>query len=240
MKEKVVYVGKDLEAMNFAVNYHRWIFEEIRPHLGKNVIEVGAGIGSFSQMILESSPDMLSLVEPSALYDQLVENLSATNGNSTIVDTYHAIFAEVSSDIAAKAEPDAIIYINVLEHIEDDLGELKLIYETLKPGGKCILFVPALQALYGNFDRKLGHFRRYHKGELENKCNAAGFKILRSTYFDFAGVVPWFVKYRLLRSEHLGGGAVGLYDQLVVPVFKKIESAVRVPIGKNILLIAEK
>lgn len=239
MQEKVVYVGKDLEAMNFAVNYHRWIYEEIAPHLGKNVIEVGAGIGSFSQMILGSAPDRLSLIEPSALYDQLVENITG-NGHRTTIDTYHAIFADVRKEIAAKTSLDSIIYINVLEHIEDDQGELKLIYDTLRRGGKCILFVPALRALYGNFDRKLGHFRRYRRDELETKCKAAGFKILESTYFDIAGVVPWFVKYRLLRSEHLGGGAVDLYDRLVVPIFKKIEAVVNVPIGKNILLVAEK
>lgn len=239
MQEKVVYVGKDLEAMNFAVNYHRWIFEEISAHLGKSVIEVGAGIGSFSQMILESGPETLSLVEPSALYDQLVASVGG-NGHRTTIDTYHAIFADVRNEIARKAAPDSIIYINVLEHIEDDRGELEMIYDTLAPGGKCILFVPALRALYGNFDRKLGHFRRYRKTELETKCREAGFKLLKSTYFDVAGVVPWFIKYRLLGSEHLGGGAVDLYDRLVVPIFKRIEAMVYVPVGKNILLVAEK
>lgn len=239
MREKVVYVGKDLEAMNFAVNYHRWIFEEISAHLGKNVIEVGAGIGSFSQMILESSPVSLSLVEPSDLYKQLITNVSG-NGHRTRIDTYNTIFADIRHEVEAKAAPDSIIYINVLEHIEDDQGELGLIYDTLTQGGKCILFVPALPALYGKFDRKLGHFRRYRKAELESKCKAAGFRIIESTYFDLAGVIPWFVKYRLLGSEHLGGGAVDLYDRLVVPIFKKVETFVNVPIGKNILLIAEK
>lgn len=239
MSEKVVYVGKDLEAMSFAVNYHRWIFEDISAHLGKNIVEVGAGIGSFSEMLLECDPDTLSLVEPSGLYGRLTETF-AGNGRRTDIDTYHAIFADVRNEIFSKNVPDTIIYINVLEHIEDDLGELKLIHQTLKAGGKCVLFVPALQALYGNFDRKLGHFRRYRKRELENKCEAAGFTVLKSNYFDFAGVVPWFVKYRLLRSEEIGGAAVDLYDRLVVPIFKRIESAVKVPIGKNILLIAEK
>lgn len=239
MSKKVVYVGKDLEAMSFAVNYHRWIFEEIYAYLGKNIIEVGAGIGSFSKMLLESDPDTLSLVEPSGLFSELAETFSG-NGHRTDIDTYNAIFADVRTAIAAKNAPDSIIYINVLEHIEDDQAELSLIYESLKEGGKCLLFVPALQSLFGNFDRKLGHFRRYGKRELETKCEAAGFKILRSAYFDIAGVVPWFVKYRLLRSEEIGGGAVDLYDRLVVPIFKKIESAVKVPIGKNILLIAEK
>jgi hypothetical protein len=95
-------------------------------------------------------------------------------------------------------------------------------------------------SLYGEFDRKLGHFRRYTKKELEQKCQDAGFKLLKSKYFDFAGVLPWYINYRLLKSESLGGGAVSLYDKAVVPVFRKIESLVKVPVGKNILLIGEK
>ena len=239
MSKKVEYAGKDLEAMSFAVNYHRWIFEEIAPFLGRNIIEVGAGIGSFSEMLLESDPDTLALVEPSAMYGQLVGTFSR-NGHRTEIGTYNSIFAEVADKIVSKNRPDSIIYINVLEHIEDDRHELSLIHKALTEGGKCILFVPALQALYGNFDRKLGHYRRYGKPELESKCVEAGFKILKSTYFDFAGVLPWFVKYRLMKSEDIGGGAVELYDRLVVPVFKRIEAVVRVPIGKNILLIGEK
>ncbi|HEX8737913.1 MAG TPA: methyltransferase domain-containing protein, partial [Pyrinomonadaceae bacterium] len=149
-------------------------------------------------------------------------------------------FAAAAAEITAKQKPDSIIYVNVLEHIEDDRHELKLIYDSLSDGGRCFLFVPALMALYGEFDRKLGHYRRYTKKELEDKCQAAGFKLLKSKYFDFAGVVPWYVNYRLLKSESLGGGAVSLYDKAVVPVFRKIESLVNVPFGKNILLIGEK
>ena len=173
------------------------------------------------------------------MYAHLVETF-AGNGHRTAIGTYNSIFAKVADEIASENRPDSIIYINVLEHIEDDRHELSLIHGALKEGGKCILFVPALQALYGNFDRKLGHYRRYAKADLEQKCVEAGFKIRKSTYFDFAGVLPWFVKYRLLKSEDIGGGAVELYDRLVVPVFKRIEAVVRVPIGKNILLIGEK
>ncbi|HLL99864.1 MAG TPA: methyltransferase domain-containing protein [Pyrinomonadaceae bacterium] len=239
MSKKVVYVGKDLEAMSFAVNYHRWILDEFKNFLGKNVVEVGAGSGSFSEMVLDTKPETLALVEPSDMYKNLKENVSA-NGGDTKIDFYNAVFAAVKEEITAKQKPDSIIYVNVLEHIEDDRQELKLIYDSLKEGGRCFLFVPALMALYGEFDRKLGHFRRYTKKELEQKSQAAGFKILKSKYFDFAGVIPWYINYRLLKSESMGSGAVSLYDKAVVPVFRKIESMVNVPVGKNVLLIGEK
>jgi 2-polyprenyl-3-methyl-5-hydroxy-6-metoxy-1,4-benzoquinol methylase len=207
--------------------------------LGKNIVEVGAGTGSFSEMVLGTKPERLALVEPSDLYADLTVNLSH-NANGTKIDFYNSIFSAVAEEITAKQKPDSIIYVNVLEHIEDDSRELKLIYDSLGDGGRCFLFVPALMALYGEFDRKLGHFRRYTKPELEQKCQAAGFKILKSKYFDVAGVLPWYVNYRLFKSENLGGGAVNLYDKAVVPFFRKIESMVKVPVGKNILLIGEK
>lgn len=239
MSKKVVYVGKDLEAMSFAVNYHRWILDEFKNLLGKHIVEVGAGTGSFSEMLLKTKPESLALVEPSDLYGDLVSNISESR-NGTKVDFYNAVFSAVANEITERQKPDSIIYVNVLEHVEDDEHELKLIYDSLSEGGHCFIFVPALTALYSEFDRKLGHFRRYTKKELETKCAAAGFKLLKSKYFDFAGVLPWYVNYRLLKSESLGGGAVNLYDKAVVPVFRKIESVVNVPVGKNILLIGKK
>jgi len=239
MTEKVVYVGKDLEAMSFAVNYHNWILDEFRPFLGKNVVEVGSGTGSFSELLLREKPEILSLIEPSEMFDSLKQNLSQFE-TATQTNFYQAIFAQVCETISEQKKPDSIIYVNVLEHIEDDAAELKMIYQTLDEGGRCFIFVPALMSLYGEFDRKIGHFRRYTKTGLEEKCAAAGFKILKSKYFDFAGIFPWYVKYKLLKSDSLESGAVTVYDKLVVPVIKKFESYLKPPTGKNILLIAEK
>src|SRR3989337_1829323 len=131
MSEKVVYVGKDLEAMSFAVNYHNWILDEFRPFLGKNIVEVGSGTGSFSELLLEEKPGIFNLVEPSEMFAYLKQNLSQMK-NGAETNFYHAIFAEVREQIAARKKPDSIIYVNVMEHIEDDAGELKMIYETLE------------------------------------------------------------------------------------------------------------
>lgn len=239
MSKKVVYVGKDLEAMSFAVNYHRWILEEFRPLLGKKAVEVGAGTGSFSELLLEEDLESLTLVEPSEMFDYLKQNISQI-GTPTRINYHPAIFARVHERIAADEQPDSIIYVNVLEHIEDDAAELAMVYETLPKGGRCFIFVPALQTLYGEFDRKIGHFRRYTKNEIVEKCEAAGFKVAKSKYFDFAGIFPWYVKYKMLRSDSLESGAVALYDKMVVPVISRFEKYLPVPVGKNILVVAEK
>jgi len=239
MTEKIIYVGKDLEAMSFAVNYHKWILDEFRPFLGKRVVEVGAGTGSFSELLLQENLDSLSLVEPSEMFESLTANVSQIK-NKAQVDFYKSIFSEVAMEISDKQKPDSIIYVNVLEHIQDDVSELEHIYRTLSKGGRCFIFVPALMSLYGEFDRKIGHFRRYTKQEVEKKCESAGFKVLKSKYFDFAGIIPWFVKYKVLNSDSLDSGAVTLYDRMAIPFVRGMEKFVNVPLGKNVLLIAEK
>lgn len=236
--KSAVYPGKDLEAMSFAVRYYRWLFEELRPFIGQRIVEVGAGTGSFSAMLLETEPEILSLVEPSEMFYELVK----VTGDGTGTDVHHhqSIFEDVADQIKADTSPDTIVYVNVLEHIEDDVGELALIYKMLEPGGRCLIFVPAVPALFSEFDRSIGHFRRYAKRDLEQKVRDVGFIVARSKNFDAAGVLPWFVKYRLLRSLTLNERLVSSYDKLIVPIASRLEPRVPVPIGKNVLLVAEK
>jgi SAM-dependent methyltransferase len=237
MTNKVVYPGKDLEAMSFAVNYHKWILDEFRPFMGRRLVEVGAGTGSFSELLLDEEPENLAVIEPSEMFEHLKANLSGQE-SATEIEFHHAIFSEAAD--ALKVEPDTIIYVNVLEHIEDDGGELRKVHETLPAGGHCLIFVPAFQSLYGAFDKKVGHFRRYTKGDVESKASAAGFSIVKSKYFDFAGIFPWWVKYKLLKSDSLGSGAVTMYDKFAVPVTRAFEMIIGAPAGKNVLTVLKK
>lgn len=236
---KVEYVGKDLEAMDFAVNYHRWILEIIKPHLGKHLVEVGAGTGSFSELLLETKPETLSLIEPSGMVNELRKN-KAVDQSSAQIKVFPNIFAEVAEQIKTEQSPDSIIYINVLEHIEDDCLELETVHRTLRENGCVFIFVPALPLLFSEFDKQIGHFRRYRKNELIEKCRNAGFKLLVSNYFDISGIIPWLIKYRLLKSKTMESGAVQLYDKFIVPVAKPLENFVSPPIGKNLLVVAQK
>jgi SAM-dependent methyltransferase len=240
MSEPVGYVGKDLEAMSFAVNYHRWILSRFAPYLGKRVVEVGAGTGSFSELLLELRPQTLSLVEPSqSMFEHLSKRVPGFV-SAVEVKLYNETFDRVAAQIRSQQQPDSIVYVNVLEHTADDEGEIRIIGETLEPGGRAFIFVPALSWLYGSLDREINHYRRYSRRDLESKCRAAGFRILDSRYFDLPGVLPWWLKYRVLQSRKMEPGAVRFYDQTVVPIAKRLESAIAPPLGKNILLVAEK
>ena len=237
--QKVEYAGKDLEAMDFALAYHTWILDLIRPFLGKRIVEVGAGTGSFSRLLLSTEPENLTLVEPSNMFESL--SLEYKDDEATArVNLIHNLFSRVADQIKEKGPPDSIVYINVLEHIEDDLSELRCIYETLSPAGKVFLFVPALPVLFSKFDSHIGHFRRYRRSELKAKCEAAGFKTRKLIWFDLVGVLPWLLKFRIFGSMKVEPGAVQLYDRLAVPVIRPLEKLIPPPFGKNLLLIGEK
>lgn len=238
-KSKVEYVGKDLEAMDFAVNYHRWILDLLKPFLGKHLVEVGAGTGSFSELLLETNPETLALIEPSEMFAVLKENQKIKNPTTEII-FFQNIFTDIAEKMKAIQQPDTIIYINVLEHIEDDLLELETVRQTLTQKGRVCIFVPALPALYSEFDKNIGHFRRYRKNDLLKKCEKTGFKIVLSRNFDFLGILPWLIKYRLLKSTKMESGAVKLYDDVAVPVIRRLERFLPPPTGKNLLIVAEK
>lgn len=226
------YPGKELEAMSFAVNYHRWILDEFSPWLGESVAEVGAGTGSVSGLILERPIRKLTAFEPSQnMYPLLHEALEGETRASSVNDFF--------SPKHAQAGFDSIAYINVLEHIEDDRAELAGAFEALKPGGHLLVFVPALSWLYSDFDRQIGHFRRYRKKSLVALAGSVGFDIVKARYFDLAGVIPWYINFVLLRNS-IGSGSVSLYDKLVVPAMRRVERVVTPPIGKNVLLVARK
>ena len=235
------YTGRELEAMSWAINYHRWILTVFMPYLGQNIVEVGAGVGSFSELLLsEHNFQTLSLIEPSEeLYEGLTNHMREL-GTNTKVDLYHGSFLDAAPLIKSQRAVDSVIYINVLEHIAEDERELEVIRDTLSQGGHVFVFVPALRWLYGTFDEQVGHVRRYTKTELEEKLKRGGFRIVRASYFDFAGIAPWWVKYRLLKSSRMERGAVRFYDQFIVPVVRRIESLAPPPIGKNVIVIAQK
>jgi hypothetical protein len=131
------------------------------------------------------------------------------------------------------------VYVNVLEHIENDLDELRFVFRTLKVGGVLCIFVPALSWLYGNLDKEVGHFRRYHKHQLKGLVQQAGFEIEKIKYFDMPGIVPWYILFVLLKRS-ISGNNVSLYDKLAVPLIRKVESIVSPPVGKNLLLVCKK
>ena len=226
------YPGKELEAMSFAINYHQWIVDELTPFFGRVMVEVGAGKGDLSAMLIRKDVRQLYAFEPSS---NLFPLLDAKANELPRVTAINEFFRP---DVVPEAF-DSLLYINVLEHIEDDASELLSAYRALPIGGYLLLFVPALSWLFSDADRSVGHFRRYHKKTLVKLVEDTGFTVEKARYFDLAGIIPWYVNFVLLKNT-FSAGSVALYDKLIVPPMRIFEKTIKPPIGKNILLVAKK
>jgi SAM-dependent methyltransferase len=226
--------------MALAVNYSEWILDRLKPFFGQHLLEVGAGTGSFSEILLKTSPATMTVLEPSPNLFSILSKRLAEIDTRTIARAYPMTLLQAFSGLNPPSPPDTAVYVNVLEHIEDDQGELRAVYSILPAGGRLLIFVPANRWLMGSMDRQLGHCRRYTHAELTGKCVSAGFTIKFAEYFDVIGILPWWVKYCLLQSDRMEPEAVKLYDRLVVPISRILERLITPPVGKSIILVAQK
>jgi SAM-dependent methyltransferase len=227
-----VYTGTELGALSAAKNYHRWILSKFEPYFGNTVAEVGAGIGTVSKLMLRSPGRTLIAFEPSPnMFPYLAESLQGETRARAINDCFEPRYVPDGVE--------SVVYINVLEHIADDRGELAKAYQALQPSGHLLVFAPAHNWLYSDFDRRIGHIRRYTKRGLVELVQGAGFELVKAQYFDIVGILPWYLSFVLLKG-HPRKASVATYDKLVVPPMRLLESIVRPPIGKSVLLIARK
>ncbi|MYA32773.1 MAG: class I SAM-dependent methyltransferase [Gemmatimonadales bacterium] len=229
------YQGRDLEAMSSAVRYHRDILRMFSPYLGDRILEVGAGSGNISRLILERQPSHLYALEPSdSMYALLRERVRGSL-NATVHHSLLSDFLKAENT----AGMDSVVSINVLEHVQDDVAELARMRAALRPGGYLCLWVPALPALTSRFDRSLGHFRRYRRRDVLQKLERTGFVPVRLAYRDIVGMLAWFVVCRVLRQE-LSPGKVSMYDRFVMPVTGACGRRLNPPLGKNLMAIARR
>jgi SAM-dependent methyltransferase len=145
-----------------------------------------------------------------------------------------------ASGALADGSFDAIVLINVLEHIDDDAAMLDHIEHLLVPHGMLLLFVPALQWLFGSLDTLVGHRRRYHKPQLRALVEHAGFAVRDLRYFDALGVLPWYVTGRVIKAKLFNERAARIYDTVGVPLGSFAERFAAPPIGKNLLCVAQR
>lgn len=226
------YSGTELDAVANAKNYYQWIIERFAPFLGRHVVEVGAGIGTFAKFII-ASPGVESLlcVEPA---ENVFPVLAERFGSDARIKTVHANIDQLGVVDAA----DSLVAVNVLEHVEDDEAFLRSAAKIVVPGGHLLLFVPAHQFLYGSLDAAFEHYRRYSKRGLSSVVSRAGWEPVRISNVNIAGILPWLIAGKILRNTTLGHRQMWIFDRLVIPVIKKVESVREPFIGQSLLLIA--
>lgn len=172
---------------------NRHLFEKMRPFLGQRVLEVGAGIGNVSRLLLDRGK--LLLVDSEPLY---VSGLHDRFGHLENVQVYEGDLSQDGDFDAWQAEsPDTIVCCNVLEYLEDEAGILQKFYRTLAPGGHVVMVVSAEPACDMGMNPAWRPFRRYGEVELCERVRAAGFDIAHVESFHKLGSFRWWFGERI-------------------------------------------
>jgi SAM-dependent methyltransferase len=216
-------------AEDSAPNYLTWIADRCRPHLGQRVLEVGAGTGSITARFTDGRE-----VLATERSDWCIEELERRFASTPNVTVRQAELAELANE---NQRFDSIVMINVLEHIEDDVAALDELRQLLTPGGRIVLYVPALNGLYGAFDRKAGHYRRYAPWRMRRVFASAGLVEVEMRYMNLLSMPAWWI-FSHGNVERSTAGRLSLWDRTGITVGRRLESIVRVPVGLNLFCVA--
>jgi SAM-dependent methyltransferase len=223
--QQPAYSGVDnLEVMQEAVNYNRYLLDTVRHHAprGGKVLDFGAGGGQFAVPLAELGMDVTALEPDETLRGRL---------------RAHGLRAAASMQELGDSAFDYIYTLNVLEHIEDDSSALRSLHAKLTPGGRLLIYVPAFPVLYTSMDAKVGHVRRYTRETLTSRVSEAGFRIEHVAYADSIGFFATLLfKGVGSKDGSVSIGALKLYDRLVFPISRMLDLIVRRWFGKNLLL----
>lgn len=221
----------EFAALREANNYRAALLRYFSPYLCGNVLEVGAGIGQMTAGLLEN-PRIKKLVsiEPDAGF------CARLRAQFPQLDLLQGTVDNLQSE----SPWNAVLSINVLEHIETDQEELTAYHRLLMPArGALCLFVPARPEIYAPLDKDFGHFRRYTKPELRTRLEQAGFRIIRCRYYNFCGYFAWWMNFCLLKKRSFNGSAVRFYDRVIFPFPNWVETRIcPPPIGQSLIVTA--
>ncbi len=224
------YPGKELEIFDKANLWRNYLHKIISKYIGKKVLEVGAGIGSFTQIYMDDKKD-ITLSEIDDFNYKTIKEKFFYKKNCKI---------EKKRITEINDEFDTIMYLSVLEHIEDDKEEILQALSKLRKNGNLIICAPAHNFMYSEFDKEIGHFKRYEMNffkELKFK-NAI---VLKSFFIDSFGYLLYFINKLVFKKEvYPSKLKVFIWDKLFIPITYIIDFVTFYKLGKNIICVIKK
>lgn len=224
-------------------NYRTYQFNLIKNGIGENILEVGSGDRSFTyQIVSRKKFNRLISIEPSSI---LFNRFDGVYKFPTNVNFFQKDFYDIMPETFGKF--DTVIFIHVLEYLENDKMALILSHEILECGGKVLIEVPALPLLFSTHDKVLGHYRRYTKKMLLNIIDYKMFKVEEIFYNDFIGVLGSFYFFKIKKTKintesglSLVNNQGGFYDKYIIPLESRIEKYLKPPVGLSLTAVLTK
>lgn len=243
MPEKIISdkdkIGSStLQAISNANKFNRWMYENIRPYIKGNVLEIGSGIGNISEFLLSEHKVTLSDINPD--YCHYLQN--RFKGNVSLEGIMGIDLVDTEFDLkyaGITKKYGTVVLLNVIEHIKEHDKALVNIQKLLSPGGRLIMLAPSYEALYCKIDKGLGHYRRYTKSTMQQLLENNGFNVVHSQYFNFTGILGWYVFGKLLGKEKIGNGEMKIYETLV-PLIKIVDRFTNRVAGLSIIQVGIK
>lgn len=229
------YAGQELDTFALAANWKAYFSDLLGDYIRGDVLEVGAGIGETTRALRKPSTragaaaarvTSWTCIEPDA---QLAARLRASDVPATVI-------TGTLGDLPAGASFDCILYIDVLEHIADDRAELRASAGRLRCGGSLIVLSPAFDILFSDFDRAVGHYRRYTKRSIA-AAFPAELRAERVFYADALGALLSLANRLLLRQAMPSPDQVRFWDRRVVPVSRVIDRLVHRWFGRSVIAV---
>jgi ubiquinone/menaquinone biosynthesis C-methylase UbiE len=226
------YIGDELQTFALARNWKAYLAQQVRPFLGDDVLEVGAGLGETTQAFYTSAHRRWTLLEPDPTL------ADAARAKLLRGDLPAACAVRVGSTHILRSDElfDSILYIDVLEHIELDAAELTRATQHLRSYGHIIVLSPAHQLLYSPFDAHIGHFRRYNRRSL-TAITPSAVRLVRLRYLDAVGMFASAANRAILRQEIPTRAQVLFWDRRMVPVSRVMDALLNYRVGKSILAV---
>lgn len=231
--ERIDYIGEELDLFQHAVNWKGYYGRRFKPYIRGRVLDAGCGMGVNAEHLWNDKVASWTFLEPDPrLLDRVPEHVQRPELRSArrVNGTTSSLTGE---------QFDTILYLDVIEHIEDSTAELRRAYDLLAPGGHLLILVPAFNYLYSPFDKAIGHFRRYDKSilkaELPPELERIDTRYLDSLAFFLSLVNKWFLKQSTPKLSQ-----VLFWDRWIVPLSRIADPIFFHAFGKSLIAICRK
>ena len=223
------YVGSELSLFAKARNWKRYILRELRPFIRGDVLEVGAGEGGTRRFLLSARWTSWTCLEPDRRLAGLLAKEVGLDPRTQVVESR-------LSGLDENRKYDTVLYIDVLEHIEDDRSELRLAAMHLRPGGALVVLAPAHGWLFSKFDEAVGHYRRYSRSSLR-AVGPSELNLIRLNYLDSVGLFASLANRLFLRQSIPTARQIAFWDSAMVPCSRVLDAVLLKALGKTVVAV---